>query len=126
MYQRIGSKPQVESVGKKRGRPHADDVAEYGEKKVKPSYQYCDMQKHPTKWMKLELQTYLCHHKLKKKSELIIRIKETHGKNQTLIVVQTHTNLFLMQVCVNRTGYETKAIEQSKTQVETMVHAHET
>ena len=50
----------------------------------------------------------------------------THGKNQTLIVVQTHTNLFLMQVCVNRTGYETKAIEQSKTQVETMVHAHET
>ena len=41
VYQRIGSKPQAESVGKKRGRPRADDE-QYGEKKVKLD---CDMQK---------------------------------------------------------------------------------
>ena len=35
VYQRIGSKPHAESVGKKRGIPRADHVAEYGEKKVK-------------------------------------------------------------------------------------------
>eukprot|EP00731_Ephydatia_muelleri_P028157 Em0019g1030a len=79
VYQRIGSKPQAEYVGKIHGRPRADDVAEYGEKKIKVSYWDCDMQKDLTKWPKLELQAYLCHNSLKKtgnKSELIIRIKE--------------------------------------------------
>ena len=79
VYQRIGSKPQAEYVGKIHGRPRADDVAEYGEKKIKISYWDCDMQKDLTKWPKLELQAYLCHNSLKKtgnKSELIIRIKE--------------------------------------------------
>ena len=68
VYQRIGSKPQAESVGMKRGRPRADDEEQYGEKKVKVSYLDCDMQKDITKWTKLELHAYLCHHSLKKKN----------------------------------------------------------
>ena len=85
VYQRIGSKPQAECAGtcKKRGRPRADDVADYGTKKAKVSYQDCDLQKDLTMWTKLELQAYLCHHSLKKtgnKPELIIRTKEHMDK----------------------------------------------
>ena len=55
LYQRIGKKPQARCAGngKKHGRSRADDVADYGTKKVKES---CDL----TKWTLLALQAYLC------------------------------------------------------------------
>ena len=82
---RIGSTPQAECAGtcKKRGRPRADDVADYGTKKVKVSYQDCDLQKDLTMWDKASASSLSLpsqsEEKTGNKPELIDSYQGTHG-----------------------------------------------
>ena len=79
VYQTIGRQSEPKLSDRKRGRSQRNETTQGRQKKARMTFEDLKFDKDLSQWKKEELQTYLCHHNMKKtgnKSELVRRITE--------------------------------------------------
>eukprot|EP00731_Ephydatia_muelleri_P026723 Em0018g823a len=79
VYQTIGRQSEPKLSDRKRGRSQRNETTQGRQKKARMTFEDLKFDKDLSQWKKEELQTYLCHHNIKKtgnKSELVRRITE--------------------------------------------------
>ena len=85
MYHTIGRQSEPKFSERKRGRSQRNETTQGRQKKARTTFENLKFDKDMSQWKKEELQTYLCHHNIKKtgnKSELVRRITEYMKNSQ--------------------------------------------